>query len=174
MNKQEAADFLGCSIRQIERYAKENRIGVVMEKGRTRPTPVYDEGELRDFKAALARPVHRPAVERMETTPEAAQRAIATQGDGGLSALSQASQLETLTRFIVEAVNATRPEVAPVVATVGIADKLLLTLSEAQALTGLSRQVLRDAIESGELKARQIGRAFRLKRADLEKYIEGL
>jgi len=50
----------------------------------------------------------------------------------------------------------------------------LLTLAEAQALTGLSRQTLRDAIESGELKSRQIGRAFRVKRGDLEKYIAGL
>jgi len=53
----------------------------------------------------------------METTPEAAQRAIATQGDGVLSVLSQPSQMESLTRFIVDAVNATRPEVVPAVAT---------------------------------------------------------
>ncbi len=37
---------------------------------------------------------------------------------------------------------------------VPIADKLLLTLAEAQALTGLSKEFLRDAIASGDLKAK--------------------
>jgi excisionase family DNA binding protein len=55
-----------------------------------------------------------------------------------------------------------------------VAVKLLLTLPECQALTGLSRAVLRDAIESGDLKSKQIGRAWRVKRADLEAFIETL
>ncbi|MEH2086820.1 hypothetical protein [Nostoc sp.] len=36
------------------------------------------------------------------------------------------------------------------------ADKLLLTIAEVQALTGLSREFLRDAITAGELKAKVI------------------
>lgn len=55
-----------------------------------------------------------------------------------------------------------------------IAAKLLLTLTECQTLTGLSRQALRAAIDAGDLKGRQIGRAWRVKRGDLESYIEGL
>ncbi len=54
------------------------------------------------------------------------------------------------------------------------AAKLLLTLSECQTLTGLSRAVLREAIAAKKLKAKLIGRAWRIKRADLEKYIGGL
>ncbi len=52
--------------------------------------------------------------------------------------------------------------------------KLLLTLAEAQALTGLSRGVLREAIDKGKLKGQVIGRAWRIKRTDLEAYIKKL
>jgi excisionase family DNA binding protein len=54
------------------------------------------------------------------------------------------------------------------------AAKLLLTMAECQTLTGLSRATLRQAIEAKQLKAKLIGRAWRVKRADLEKYIGGL
>jgi excisionase family DNA binding protein len=47
-------------------------------------------------------------------------------------------------------------------------------LAEAQALTGLSRNVLRTAIDAGELKAKQIGRGWKIKKTDLESYIEKL
>lgn len=173
MNKTEAAEYLGCSVRQLERYTADNRIGVKMEKGRTRPTPIYDESELEAFKTSLERVVHRPAIQRMETPANSAETAIATQGDGGLSVLSQASQMEAFARFIVEAVKAEKPETsAPSLS--DLSAKLLLTLAEAQALTGLSRDVLRAAIEDGSLSARRIGRAFRIKRGALDRYIEGL
>lgn len=168
MKKQETADFLGCSIRQLERYTSENRIGVRYEKGRTRPTPVYDEGEVQTFKDELERVIHRPAIERMER-PESG---VATQNDAALSLLSQTSQLEALTRFIIENVHATKPDAALPVAEIG--PKLLLTLAECQTLTGLSRQTLRAAIDSGDLKAKQIGRAWRIKQNALHEYIEKL
>jgi excisionase family DNA binding protein len=52
--------------------------------------------------------------------------------------------------------------------------KLLLTLQEAQALTGLSRDTLRHAIDDGTLKAQVIGRGFKIKRADLDEYVAKL
>ena len=57
---------------------------------------------------------------------------------------------------------------------VPIEEKLLLTLPEVQALTGLSRETLREAIKQNELSAKIIGKAWRIKRSDLEDYIEGL
>jgi len=170
MTKEEAAKFLGCSPRQIERYVAENRIGVVMVKGKTRPTPTYDEAELARLKAELHRPTHRPAVERVGE----ASREMATGADNGLALLSQASQLEGFTRFIVETMKAAQPSAAQAPSIADIAAKPLLTLAEAQLLTGLSRDVLRGAISSGALDAKQIGRAWRIKRAALDAYIGGL
>lgn len=169
MTKEEAAKFLGCSPRQIERYAAENRLGVVMVKGKTRPTPTYDESELARIKSELERPTHRPAVERVGEP----SREVATGADNGLALLSQVAQLEGFTRFIVETVNAAKPTVAaPTLADIAV--KPLLTLAEAQLLTGLSRDVLRGAIASGALDARQIGRAWRIKRSALDSYVENL
>ena len=170
MTKQEAAEFLGCSPRQIERYVAENRIGVVMVKGKTRPTPTYDESELARLKSELERPTHRPAVERVGEP----SREMATGADTALALLSQPSQLEGFTRFIIETVNAAKSTAAPAPTIADIAAKPLLTLAEAQLLTGLSRDVLRAAISTGDLDARQIGRAWRIKRAALDAYIGGL
>ncbi|NJO93506.1 MAG: helix-turn-helix domain-containing protein [Hydrococcus sp. RM1_1_31] len=57
---------------------------------------------------------------------------------------------------------------------VPIENKLLLTLREVQALTGLSREILREAISDGKLKGQIVGKAWRVKRKDLEEYIENL
>jgi excisionase family DNA binding protein len=42
---------------------------------------------------------------------------------------------------------------------------------EASQLSGLSRRILRQAIEEKKLKARIIGRGWRVKRADLDAYV---
>jgi len=50
----------------------------------------------------------------------------------------------------------------------------LLNLREAQNLTGLSREVLRQAIKEEKLKAKIIGNSWRIKRTDLDKFIKDL
>ncbi len=55
-----------------------------------------------------------------------------------------------------------------------VADKIILTLAEASALTNLSRGTLRQAIEEKKLKARIIGRGWRVKRVDLDSYVDRL
>jgi excisionase family DNA binding protein len=57
---------------------------------------------------------------------------------------------------------------------VAIADKPLLKLDEAAALTGLSREILRKAIQNKKLKGKVVGKAYRIKRADLDKYVKDL
>ncbi|NMG11186.1 DNA-binding protein [Brasilonema sp. UFV-L1] len=57
---------------------------------------------------------------------------------------------------------------------VPIADKILLKLSEAQALTGLSKGILRTAIKEGKLKAEKIGSTWRIKRSDLDEFVAEL
>ncbi|MEH1874182.1 helix-turn-helix domain-containing protein [Nostoc sp.] len=52
--------------------------------------------------------------------------------------------------------------------------KPLLTLSEAQKLSGLSRQYLIQAIRENRLKGDKIGKAWRVKRRDLERFVASL
>jgi excisionase family DNA binding protein len=51
---------------------------------------------------------------------------------------------------------------------------LTLSLAEASQLSGLSRNHLRQAIEEKKLKARIIGRGWRVKRDDLDAYVRKL
>jgi len=57
---------------------------------------------------------------------------------------------------------------------VPLADKFLLTLAEAQVLTGLSREMLKRAVVAGELPSRLMGKAYRVKRDDLKYYVDNL
>ena len=60
------------------------------------------------------------------------------------------------------------------VTTTELRSKLLLTLNEAQTITGLSRDSLMEAIDNGELPSKIIGKARRIKTQDLERYIANL
>jgi excisionase family DNA binding protein len=176
MNKQEAAEYLGVSIRALERYVQQGKISVRYEKGKTRPTANFDQSELEAFKTELNQPTIKPAIEtRQIATEEQPQQANLTYPSGEITTFDEVSQfseigvIEKLSGIIESLLG--RSDNQPLVP---IADKLLLTIAEVQALTGLSREVLRDAIAAGELKAKVIGKGWRVKRSDLEDYIDKL
>ena len=75
MNKQEAAEYLGVSVRALERYVQQGRIGGHYEKGKTRPTLVFDAAELEAFKTELGQKLYKPAVE--PTNPDKSATALA-------------------------------------------------------------------------------------------------
>jgi excisionase family DNA binding protein len=157
VDKKKAAEVLNVSTRLVERYASEGRLGEVRYvRGRTGKQADYDESAIERLKAELEAPDH-PA-----TALQAPNRSAT-----GLVAAEYGARL-------INALDALSHERARARPSVAIEAKPLLKLSEAQALTGLSRGVLLEAIDSGKLKARIIGRAWRVKRADLENYIKKL
>lgn len=187
MNKQEAADFLGVSVRALERYVQQGRISVKYEKGKTRPTANFGRAELEAFREELNQPTVKPAFESRQTatdephqiTTEVESRQTATeqQSETGIQVqtpgeITEFGEIATVDKLasIIEGL-LSKSENQPVVA---IADKLLLSMAEAQALTGLSREFLKDAITSGELKAKMIGKGWRIKRSHLDEYIDKL
>ncbi len=198
LSKEEAAKYLGCSARQVERYASENRLGVRYVKGRAKPSPRYDEGELARFKAELERTVERPAVQvlgpeeanRHEPTGQGSALSLPVALDGAppealqvlagqmLAALLQAAQGQAQAQRDTNRQGDVGPASLPVASSdalkpqVLVSEKLLLDLAEAQALTGLSRAHLRAAITSGEMSARLIGRGWKIRRFELERYLE--
>lgn len=170
MNKQEAADYLGVSTRAIERYTQKGKLSVKYEGGKTRPVAVYDQEELDKLKEELNITTYKPAIASSDPTPtELATTSVGLSGLVEKFILPLSNQLQQLTEAIsyLKALPTHQ-------ATVGIENKLLLTLKEVQALTGLSRETLREAIASHQLKAQIIGKAWRIKRKDLEEYIENL
>jgi excisionase family DNA binding protein len=159
MNKKEAAERLSVSTRLVEKYAGEGRLGEVQYvRGKTGRQADYDEQAVERLKAELEAPasalVPAVAAQSRETgliAPQDRERFIAA-----LEAI--ASHEQTRAGLIV----------------VPVADKLVLSLIEAAQLSGLSRGHLREAIEAKKLKARIIGRGWKVKRADLEAYITKL
>lgn len=168
MNKQEAADYLGVSVRALERYVSQGKISVRYEKGKTRPTANFDAQELERFKEQLNQPIVKPAVETRQI-PTASQIAedTALTYSGEVSEFGEINAIEKLAGIIEKLLQREFPSVL-------VADKLLLTISEAQALTGLSREILREAIATEPLKAKVIGKGWRIKRSDLDKFIDEL
>ncbi len=168
LNKQQAADFLGVNVRTLERYTQEGKIGSSYEKGKTRSVVVYDEEELKAFKAAQETKTYKPAVDPTPTNPDRDEAALSKFVEG-----TQLHLMEGL-NHLAEVLKAIREEQEVDRLTVPIHHKLTLSLAEASALAGISRNRLRAAIKDGTLTAQIIGRGYRVKRTDLEDYVDGL
>ena len=161
MNKKEAADFLEVSTRLVERYASQGRLKVSYVRGKTGRVAEFEQSDLEQFKAELEQTHHRATIapNNYESEPVAALVPVEKRG-----------KLLHALEVILD-----RHSLPPAkVPSLSIGDKLLLNLEEAQALTGLSRGILREAIEADKLRAQIIGRSWRVKRADLESYVQAL
>ena len=169
LTKQQAAEFLGVTVRTLERYTKEGKIGGRYEKGKTRFVMVYDEAELQLFKAELTTKTYKPAVDQTPTNSDRDETALSRFVD-----VPQSLTLPGGLEHLVDVLKAIRskPEVDRL--TVHIYQKLTLSLAEASALSGLSRPRLRQAIKDGTLTAKIIGKGYRVKRIDLENYVGNL
>ena len=178
MNKTEAAQYLECSPRAIERYVSSGKLKARYERGKTGNVLALDVEELERFKAELNAPTFPNIVaagnaRQSPTEAPPMSRAIValSQAEGRVESDYSAIMRLLDVAATTQATTADKSRNAPTVPT---ENKLLLTLAECSALTGLSRGVLRAAIDDGSLKARVIGRGFRVKRADLETFIEQL
>lgn len=169
LNKQQAAEFLGVTVRTLERYTQEGKIGGRYEKGKTRSVMVYSEDELRAFKATLETKTYKPAVDPPSTKPDRDESALSK-----FVEVSQPLPLFEELNHLVDVLKAIRAEQEVDRLTVPIHHKLTLSIAEASALSGVSRQRLRAAIKEGILPAQSISRGYRVKRTDLEDYIDSL
>lgn len=184
MNKQEAANFLDISLRALERHTAEHRVAARYEKGKTRSVLAYDQSELERFKAELDRERHRPAIQKSGSfDPNSANSAAPLAVFGDIPPEVALGAFVHLMHFAArhapalgaapegEASSSMTSSRSPSVPT---ADKTLLSIEEAGAITGLSRAFLKEAISDGHLVARKIGRAWRIKRRDLDGFVDAL
>ena len=82
LNKQQAAEFLGVNVRSKERYTQSGKIGSRYELGKTRSVVVYDEEELRAFKAAQETKTYKPSVDPTPTNPDSDSVALSKLVEG--------------------------------------------------------------------------------------------
>jgi hypothetical protein len=163
MNKKEAAEFLGVSTRLIERYASQGRLKVTYVRGKTGRESSFDQSDLESLKGELEAPAHKATI--APNTP-----ALETVGALVPAVREQQNRLMNA----LESIARNQPN-GQNRADVAIESKPLLKLKEAQALTGLGREVLIEAIEGGKLQVakRNNPRApYRIKRSALDAYIE--
>ncbi len=160
MDKKAVAAALSITTRQVETYASQGRLGeVTYIRGRTGRQAVYDEAEVERLKLELEAP-DRPLM--------MPRRDAAGAGSGLIAPADRErfiAALEALTR-------APQRRGGGFAASVG--EKLILTLDDAAALTSLSKATLREKIKAGKLKARIIGRGYKIKRSDLDAFVAEL
>jgi excisionase family DNA binding protein len=174
MNKKEAAAFLGCSERAINRYISKRQLSVKYEQGKHGAEAIFDKEELKSFKAARTSPLsYSPAVEKNSNTRQDSPDRTDTLATVNPSAL--APVIETLGASIIEHIfskfQAMKESDS---ASVPTNERLTLTLDQASSLSGLSKGFLRAAIHSRKLKAAKRGRGWNIKRMDLDVYVKKL
>jgi excisionase family DNA binding protein len=178
MNKREAAEELGCSTRQVEKYVGTKRLRVVeYVRGKSGREGVYDAKDVARLKAELEAEkrevIGRPA-QSSALAPRPAQGqafALAEQIAEGIGAQREdAARVASLLETIRDALTNGRASLADVDL------KLTLSVAEAAQLSGFSRESLREAINAGTLKAKTVKgrRGWTIKRGDLDAYVKKL
>jgi excisionase family DNA binding protein len=177
MNKTEVADALNCSTRQVEKYASGGRLGEIKYiRGKRGREAKYDDKAVTLLRDELERnreqEIGQPPTITMRgtSTPEGFAA-----NDERFLMLARVLADEMAKRFppmLPPAPNGDAP--APAAAVVPVADKVMLTLADAAALTSLSKDHLSGAIHTGKLKAKKIGRGWKIKRDDLDLYVKKL
>jgi excisionase family DNA binding protein len=182
-NKKDAAAYLGISTRQLENYARQGRLSVRKEKGKTGDIAIFDDEELRLLKTELdaKRGLIQGAVVREEASADAAtngagatseSHAIVRGSTSGLPQISPHEFIDQLAAAILARQAEQKQRHEPTINE--LAAKPLLTRAEAQRYTGLSRELLREAVTAGKVKEILLGRAYRIKRAELDSYVATL
>jgi excisionase family DNA binding protein len=157
MDKESAAEFLNVSTRTLQRYTTQGKIAVAYKHGKTGAEADYDESELKRFKEQQENVIYQPAQQGANDGASLALAPIQKESAAIAGAAAAAAILERL---------------QPTRQSVPVESKPLLKLDEASLLTGLSRQILRDAIEANKLKAKIVGKAWRIKRDDLDQFVK--
>ncbi len=135
MNKKEVSLFLGRSTRLVEQYVSEGKLGeVTYVRGKTGDQAEYNRLAVEKLKVELQSP--NPSVDN--TSPEE----------------PYAEDLRGLLSILLEE---TRSQ------SVRTSEKLLLNINDCRLLTGLSDSSLKNAIKNGTLKAKIIGRAYKVR-----------
>ena len=182
MNKREAAEFLKVSEKTIERYKSAGKLSarlirVTGDDGKTRQVLDFKEAELERLKGELSGEKVFPIV-----TDGHAQTKTQTDTDGQ-------TQLDRLNPDNIESLSVGQTQTVRLISAIferiesgfrrqmeasDRAQKLMLTIVEAAALSGLPKSFIRQSVKDGKLKAVVISRTYRIKRQDLDIFVTDL
>lgn len=175
MNKKEAAVFLGVSEKTIERYKASGKISARMKRiiggdGKARQVLDFNEAELERIKRELSGEKIFPMVTDGHTQTKTQTD---TDGQTAIDKLNIANT-ESLMFGQTQTVNVIQTIFEQIKTVLDKqmqasdrAQKLMLSIAEASAISGLPKSYIRQSIKDGKLPAVVIGRSYKIKRQDL-------
>jgi excisionase family DNA binding protein len=169
MNIKEAADYLGSSVKTLERKIAAGDVSVAYVPGATGKQRTFDRAELDRFKVAEAEKAVATSYVISKSRNSDAPSSQALQRVGGEQGMSM------LASVLADALRAAHAPGDGKHDTLSIADlslKLMLTEREAAAYAGLSLADIERARAS--VKAIKTGAGWRVKREELERYVKKL
>ena len=169
MNIKEAADYLGISIKTLERKIAAGDVSVAYVPGATGKQRTFDRAELDRFKAAEAEKAVATSYVISKSRNSDAPSSQALQRAGGEQGMSM------LASVLGEALRAAHAPGDGKHDTLSIADlslKLMLTEKEAAAYAGLSLADIERARKA--LKSIKTGAGWRVNRSSVEAYVKKL
>lgn len=168
MDKHEAAEELGISVRTLMRMVSDKEISTVKKRGaRNAMTLDFDPAEIARVKAERNQETHSGAL--VKTTPQLPAQQI----------FDSPAMFELVGKAIdfMERQSMTNQQATDRADASQLKDRLVLTVNEAAIYSGLGKGFILSAIESGDLNIIKSGghrAANVVKRADLEKFVENL
>lgn len=191
MTRSEVAVALGVSEKTVARYITAGRLSAHYVRGKTGQQLEIAEADVERLKIEMETPIAVPAV--VTTPPETSEinelgelSTSEPKHSASLARLSDRASMDAPTpsltlsalarivRAVMEEDEAGQAKSSQDKARVAIENKLLLSLDEAVALSGVPRAQLNTARRDGKLKARRIGRSYKVRREDLESFVTSL
>ncbi len=183
MNKKEAAEFLELSEKTVERYKSSGKLSARMKRivgadGKSRKVLDFNQSDLDRLKRELSGNVVFPELtDRHAQTETQTDTDRQTQLDNANFANNELSTVgQTQTANLFEVIFKSLETISE--RNLRASDrfqKLMLTVDEAAAVSGLPKAFLDRAIKKdGTLKATKIGGRYRIKRQDLDEFINNL
>jgi excisionase family DNA binding protein len=190
MNKKETAVYLKLSEKTVERYKASGKLSarlrrVVGGDGKTRKVLDFEQPDVERLRRELSGDIVYPNLtDGQPQTNATTDTDIQTGTDRGSATNTDISRIgQTPTDTGIQAQTTNPLEIISArfenvieknLEVLRAGGKLLLDLKDCRLLTGLSDATLRAAIHSGELAGRKIGRGWKVKRQDLDRFINDL
>ncbi len=169
MNIKAAADYLGISIKTLERKIAAGDVSVAYVPGATGKQRTFDGAELDKLKAAEAEKAVATSYVISKSRNSDAPSSQALERVGGEQGMSMLASVLADALRAAQASGDGRHDTTP---PVELKDKLMLTEREAAAYAGLSLADIERARDP--LKAIKTGAGWRVKRTALEAYVKRL
>jgi excisionase family DNA binding protein len=183
MKKKEAAEFLGLSEKTVERYKSSGKLSARLKRivgadGKSRKVLDFNQSDLDHLKSELSGNIvfpkltdGHPQTETQTDTDRQTQLDSENFADNELSIVGQtqtANIFEVIFKSL-EIISERQIEVS------NRFQRLMLTVGESSAISGLPKAFVERAIKKdGTLKATKIGGRYRIKRRDLDEFINNL